>query len=104
MRRIWADGLGNVFKSSKHERYLFSKQLTLNPFIFASQTQALAGVLGRKLLKMTAFARVLFSKKSGGDRSRPLHFEREARPASQLLSTYFRNFHAARQKARLRCL
>jgi hypothetical protein len=35
-----AEDLGDVFKSGKDERYLFSKQLTLNPRAFVFFTTA----------------------------------------------------------------
>jgi hypothetical protein len=59
-----AKGSGDVFKSCKDERYLFSKQLMLKPFNFESQIHLLASILVRKWLKMPVYAGVLFSTRT----------------------------------------
>jgi hypothetical protein len=56
-------------QSRKDERNLYSKQLTLNPSIFESQTQELAGVLGRKWSKIPVYVGVLF-RNNGVDPSK----------------------------------
>jgi hypothetical protein len=80
MRRVWLKGLGDVFKSSKDERYLFSKQLTLNSFNFLIANSSIGGRIGAKVAEDVRVCWGFIFKKNGGDISYPLHIDQEARP------------------------